>query len=210
MIITAVPKQNTVRLSHMKKWTLALLLIFAGFVGSGHLTAQQQSNQESAHQKNYYNCLHGYFGCDPTQLTSTEQPLVQQAAHQRNYDKCLHGYIGCDPIQLTSAEQPLVQQAAHQRNYDKCLHGYAGCDSSQLSDSEKESVSAAKPPAAPNQGTTPPRTYTNSDGQRVQSPTQSSTVPAGATAQCRDGSYSFSQHRQGTCSHHGGVSRWLD
>jgi hypothetical protein len=33
--------------------------------------------------------------------------------------------------------------------------------------------------------------------------------PAGATAQCQDGTYSFSQHRQGTCSGHGGVSRWL-
>jgi hypothetical protein len=33
--------------------------------------------------------------------------------------------------------------------------------------------------------------------------------PVGATAQCRDGTYSFSQHRQGTCSHHGGVARWL-
>jgi hypothetical protein len=50
----------------------------------------------------------------------------------------------------------------------------------------------------------------NSDGQRVQSPTYSETIPAGATAQCRDGSYGFSQHRQGTCSHHGGVARWLD
>jgi hypothetical protein len=34
-------------------------------------------------------------------------------------------------------------------------------------------------------------------------------VPAGATAQCRDGSYSFSQNHRGTCSHHGGVARWL-
>jgi hypothetical protein len=33
--------------------------------------------------------------------------------------------------------------------------------------------------------------------------------PAGATAQCADGTYSYSQHRSGTCSHHGGVSRWL-
>lgn len=33
--------------------------------------------------------------------------------------------------------------------------------------------------------------------------------PAGATAQCNDGTYSFSQHRSGTCSHHGGVKRWL-
>ena len=34
--------------------------------------------------------------------------------------------------------------------------------------------------------------------------------PPGATAQCRDGSYSFSQHHSGTCSHHGGVATWLD
>jgi hypothetical protein len=33
--------------------------------------------------------------------------------------------------------------------------------------------------------------------------------PSGATARCRDGSYSFSQHRSGTCSHHGGVAVWL-
>ena len=33
--------------------------------------------------------------------------------------------------------------------------------------------------------------------------------PPGATAKCRDGTYSFSQHRSGTCSHHGGVAAWL-
>jgi hypothetical protein len=52
--------------------------------------------------------------------------------------------------------------------------------------------------------------YTNSDGNRVHAPARSSDgVPAGATAVCRDGTYSFSQHRQGTCSHHGGVDHWL-
>jgi Protein of unknown function (DUF3761) len=35
-------------------------------------------------------------------------------------------------------------------------------------------------------------------------------APPGATARCRDGTYSFSQHHQGTCSHHGGVAAWLD
>jgi len=36
-----------------------------------------------------------------------------------------------------------------------------------------------------------------------------SSVPTGATAKCVDGTYSFSQHRSGTCSHHYGVARWL-
>jgi len=52
--------------------------------------------------------------------------------------------------------------------------------------------------------------YTNSDGDTIHSPAYSNSgVPAGATAQCRDGTYSFSQHRSGTCSHHGGVATWL-
>ncbi len=53
--------------------------------------------------------------------------------------------------------------------------------------------------------------YTNSRGNRVHSPayTEDGSVPSGATARCRDGTYSFSQNRRGTCSHHGGVAQWL-
>jgi len=55
-------------------------------------------------------------------------------------------------------------------------------------------------------------TYTNKDGRMVHSPahTRSGKAPEGATAKCRDGSYSFSQHRRGTCSRHGGVASWLN
>jgi len=53
-----------------------------------------------------------------------------------------------------------------------------------------------------------PTYYTNDDGNKVQSPTRYDSVPAGATARCGDGTYSFSQHRSGTCSHHGGVTEW--
>jgi len=53
--------------------------------------------------------------------------------------------------------------------------------------------------------------YRNVDGAVVHSPAHTDTgaTPAGASAQCRDGSFSFSAHRRGTCSHHGGVARWL-
>jgi hypothetical protein len=51
--------------------------------------------------------------------------------------------------------------------------------------------------------------YINSDGNCVESPTYAPSAPAGATAECNDGTYSFSQHRSGTCSHHGGVASWL-
>lgn len=52
-------------------------------------------------------------------------------------------------------------------------------------------------------------TYVNSAGNTVCRPEESTSQPAGATAECEDGTYSFSESRSGTCSHHGGVKRWL-
>lgn len=66
------------------------------------------------------------------------------------------------------------------------------------------------PPApAPAPANCPNGTYTNSEGNEVCRPYESAGAPAGATAQCKDGTWSFSQNRSGTCSGHGGVSRWL-
>ncbi|WP_103348464.1 DUF3761 domain-containing protein [Amycolatopsis sp. CA-128772] len=48
--------------------------------------------------------------------------------------------------------------------------------------------------------------YRNSDGNCVHRPSDN---PSGATALCKDGTYSYSQHRSGTCSGHGGVRTWL-
>jgi len=67
-----------------------------------------------------------------------------------------------------------------------------------------------KTQSTPQQQLSNGRYYTNSDGRQVHSPAYSSGgIPAGATAVCADGTYSFSQHRSGTCSHHGGVIKWL-
>jgi len=48
--------------------------------------------------------------------------------------------------------------------------------------------------------------YKNVSGHCVHRPTGS---PAGATARCVDSTYSYSEHASGTCSHHGGVARWI-
>ena len=50
--------------------------------------------------------------------------------------------------------------------------------------------------------------YTNVSGHSVHRPAHADSRPSGASAQCVDGTYSFSEHRRGTCSHHGGVSSW--
>lgn len=65
------------------------------------------------------------------------------------------------------------------------------------------------PPAYTAPTSCPNGTYTNSAGNTVCSPYSAPSAPAGATAQCEDGTYSYSQSRRGTCSHHGGVASWL-
>jgi len=50
--------------------------------------------------------------------------------------------------------------------------------------------------------------YINSQGVEVHSPANAPSIPSGASAHCADGTYSFSQSRRGTCSHHGGVEEW--
>lgn len=52
--------------------------------------------------------------------------------------------------------------------------------------------------------------YTNREGHSVHRPTHAHHAPRGATAHCRDGTYSFSENHRGTCSHHGGVAEWLN
>lgn len=84
--------------------------------------------------------------------------------------------------------------------------------------SSRSSTPSASAPSSPAYSSPPSTTsggsssdyYTNTLGVRVHRPTSSEKgPPPGASAQCADGSYSFSMSRRGTCSHHGGVARWL-
>ena len=85
--------------------------------------------------------------------------------------------------------------------------GY-GLSSKQATATRSQSVPSAHQSSASSEVTTG-RSYLNVDGVRVKSPVHSNAAPSGASARCGDGTYSFSQHRRGTCSHHGGVAQWL-
>ncbi len=75
---------------------------------------------------------------------------------------------------------------------------------------EREAVEKREHQQAQQQAACPNGTYENSAGNVVCKPYESPTQPAGATARCEDGTYSFSESRSGTCSHHGGVAVWLN
>jgi hypothetical protein len=71
--------------------------------------------------------------------------------------------------------------------------------------------SAAPAPAATAAPAAPAATAAKSSTATKSAPTASAgnTDPTGATAKCKDGTYSKSAHRSGTCSSHGGVAEWL-
>ena len=93
-----------------------------------------------------------------------------------------------------------------------CTDGWCAVQYQQLSGHAIQ-VFLRFPSAAVSQMAKPSggRGYINSRGDWVPSPTRTldGKPPAGASARCRDDTYSFSRSRRGTCSHHGGVALWL-
>lgn len=100
----------------------------------------------------------------------------------------------------TTIAPPKVQSETTQNTESPVQAAPVTSTPAQTSDNQSDSSSAVSCPNG---------TYVNTDGITVCSPYSAPTSPAGATAQCVDGTYSFSLHHSGTCSHHGGVATWL-
>src|SRR5438445_9314852 len=117
-------------------------------------------------------CLIFLF-CSSTRAFGEQSP----SDNARNYQSCLAGYASCDQSKLTDTQRDDVHRAALQRNYNSCLYGYASCDQSRLTESEKEAI-AKRGSSNTTEAPTSPKYYTNSAGERIQSPTFSPTVPS--------------------------------
>jgi hypothetical protein len=98
--------------------------------------------------------------------------------------------------------------------------GHGGVQKTSGSSSSGSSAAAA-PAATPPAASTPPAgsasSQTSPATAKPSSTASSSsskaaagnTDPTGATAKCKDGTYSKSKSHSGACSHHGGVDQWL-
>jgi uncharacterized protein DUF3761/SH3 domain-containing protein len=92
-----------------------------------------------------------------------------------------------------------------------CSEGWCQASYNFLSGYVSQSYLSSTAPIAAPRASRNGHGYINSRGEWMPSPTWTADgrPPAGASARCRDGSYSFSRSRRGTCSHHGGVAMWL-
>lgn len=125
----------------------------------------------------------------------------------------LVGFAGTSSPQTQLSTQAIKSQSSA-RSTATPSPSVTASPASSTTPTPSVSATPSPTPAASAQPTTqavdcPNGTYINSAGNTVCNPYSSSSAPAGATAQCNDGSYSFSQSHSGTCSHHGGVATWL-
>jgi hypothetical protein len=137
----------------------------------------------------------------------------------------VHLHIGSNPVEVeasTSGNSPTTRTIHIVRHHStaeleslahaRALRAEAKARHETEARERRERAALAKEEheAAQQQTECPNGTYENSAGNIVCKPYESSTQPAGATAQCEDGTYSFSESRSGTCSSHGGVAVWLN
>ena len=109
--------------------------------------------------------------------------------------------------QATTPSKPVVKQATTTvtpRNFDCTKAGNA--NKTQCKTSTIRTAVVSKPVAFPRPA---PRPAATAVRHAAAAPAGSENRnPAGAIAQCKDGMYSHSTHRDGACARHGGVARW--
>ena len=199
-------------LSRKKIATVGLAGLLITFLGFGSVLAATEP--ASVKQARAANEATAQLKQQEQAKTNSQKPTPQSAT--RNETKT-------ENIPFTTVEQPdgglakgqqkiIVEGANGERTITYEIHTLDGKETSR----NEVSNAITKPPVnkvisvgtyvAPAPAPSSGSGYTNSQGNYVPSP---SSNPNGATAKCRDGTYSYSQSRSGTCSHHGGVAAWL-
>jgi hypothetical protein len=84
-----------------------------------------------------------------------------------------------------------------------CSH-HGGVANASTPASAQPSAAPAPKATAPAPAGAPPRNAAAGGSGSM------TTDPTGATAHCKDGTYSHAKHHTGACSRHGGVAQWLE
>ena len=130
-------------------------------------------------------------------------PAPKPTPAARNYDCTKPGNANKAVCKGASpAPAPVAVATPKPRNYDCSKAGNANkavC---------KGTTPAAAPAAQAAPGPAPRAAPAPASHAAVTGQNTNPGGPNGATAKCRDNTYSFSAHRSGTCSRHGGVAQW--
>jgi len=138
------------------------------------------------------------------------KPATAPATKARNYDCSKPGNANKAACKSAVTPAPTVTKAPTTtitkttRNYDCSKAGNANKAVCKGTATTTTTVSRPAPSAQVSRpAPAAPATRAPASGQNT-----NPGGPNGATAKCRDGSYSHSAHRAGTCARHGGVAQW--
>lgn len=141
-------------------------------------------------------------------VTRTSTVTTKATTTTRQYDCTKKGNANKSACTAAAAQTPTGTTAGATKTTTRssatttdCTKWYnkvrAQCKSSTATAAPHTTVAPApRPASAPPASGKSPRSSVNND-------------PTGATAQCKDGSYSHAKTHQGACSRHGGVAKWL-
>jgi hypothetical protein len=88
--------------------------------------------------------------------------------------------------------------------------GHGGVNKSAAKAAKTEAKADTKAAKAESKADTKAaKTENKADAKAAKTTTASNTGPNGATAKCKDGTYSHAATHRGACSRHGGVAEWL-
>lgn len=119
----------------------------------------------------------------------------------------VEGYLAAFPIELRDGDEWLIVDSTGSRR----VWTANDQDEFQIRDDDVFVYAQGEAPPLELYSVNPDGSqgYYNSDGDWVPGPSSNPNLePGGPTAICADGTYSYSAHRSGTCSYHGGVSSW--
>lgn len=88
--------------------------------------------------------------------------------------------------------------------------GHGGVQKASAGSSASASSSSAHAATPPASSVPASGSAMKAAAPTTQSTTTGDTAPTGATAKCKDGTYSKSKQHSGACSKHGGVDQWMD
>lgn len=139
-----------------------------------------------------------------TRVSST---TTTRTTTERQYDCSKAGNKNKAICKAATPAKPVVEQKATTtatRHYDCSKAGNANKQQCKVSTTTQQAP--AKPierpkntQAAPARRAAPARTTATADDRNA----------AGATALCKDGTYSHAKEHRGACSRHGGVAKWM-
>ena len=156
----------------------------------------------SAQAARNYDCTKAGNANKAACKAAAAQPASKPAPAARNYD-CSKAGNANKAVCKGSTTAPAPSAATATRNYDCSKAGNANkavCKGAAVA----PTPSIAAPRAAPANAARPAPATRTATGQNT-----NPGGPNGATAKCKDGTFSTSAHRSGTCSRHGGVAQWF-